>query len=883
MNNLRRVFGALMILALISVTIWLPTGPLQPAGQTDLRSAAGSNAPAISLQQEPAGDIPVSDAVTPTLTVPLSSLPIADLEYELVREVNPRLNFGAALDVNYNPDLGPDPLLTTQEAAGPAAPDAFGTPQLNFNGQGFSSVNPPDTIGEVGPNHYVQMINGSGGTRVTIYNKSTGAVILGPVILQSLATSGPCQSGLGDPIVLYDQLANRWLLSEFASSGNHLCVYISTGANPGGSYYFYDFTTPNFPDYPKYAVWPDAYYVSTNEPGAPAIYALDRTRMLGGLSATFQRRTAPSLTGFGFQALTPADLDGSTAPPSGAPGLFMRHRDTEIHGPSGMSGNDLLEVWAFTVNWATPASSSFSKIADIEVAEFDSSLCNPNSMDCIPQPGTSTKLDPVAQVIMWRLSYRNFGTRQVLVGNFTTDVGSDRAGVRWFELRKTSGNWFLHQQGTYAPGSISRWMGAIAMDRQGNMALGYNVSSSSTYPGLRYVGRLATDAAGTMPQGEYTIVNGSASNGSERYGDYSSMNVDPADDCTFWFTGQWNDASQWKTRIAKFKFDQCGPAATWRVYLPLVLRRVAPTTGAVAGWVRQASNSQAIPGAQVCVLSTSQCATTNAQGNYSIPNVPAGNQTVRATAAGYTTLQQAATVPAGGTATANFSLVASSVPRTITHSQSQTIVANNSVACINGAAQHTDNAYLREFTLTNFAINGPFAVSSVEFGVELAQAGSGSSQPVEVWLYRKTNPSGPLTYGNLTTIATASVNIPNQSLERYTVPIVGTAPAGSVLVVEVFTPDGQAAGHSFFIGSNSAGQTGPSYIYAPDCGIPQPTNVASIGRPNMHIVMNVTGATTTAVPEADLDAGSADSPVRITLSTEVKNGENQFRPYSGSR
>jgi hypothetical protein len=421
------------------------------------------------------------------------------------------------------------------------------------------------------------------------------------------------------------------------------------------------------------------------------------------------------------------------------------------------------------------------------------------------------------------------------------------------------------------------------MDRQGNMALGYNVGSSSTYPGLRYVGRLAGDAAGTMPQGEYTIVNGTASNGSNRYGDYSSMNVDPADDCTFWFTGQWNDASQWKTRIAKFKFDQCGSAATRRVYLPLVLRRVAPTTGAVAGWVRQASNSQAIPGAQVCVLSSSQCATTNAQGTYSIPNVSAGNQTVRASAGGYTTLQQAVTVPAGGSATANFSLVASSVPRTITHSQSQTIVADNSVACINAAAQHTDNAYLREFTLTNFAINGPFAVSSVEFGVELAQAGSGSSQPVEVWLYRKTNPSGPLTYGNLTIIATASVNIPNQSLERYTVPIAGTAPAGSVLVVELYTPNGQGSGHMFFIGSNESGQTGPSYIAAPDCDIDEPTNIANIGFPNMHIVMNVTGVTTTAAPEADLSAGSAAVPVRVTLSTEVSSDKNQFNRYSGRR
>jgi hypothetical protein len=666
MSNFRRVFGALMILALISVTIWLPTGPLQPAGQADLRSAAGGGASGAPAQQEPAGDLLVSDPVAPFLTAALGDLPMAESEYWLDREINPRLNFGAQLDESYNPDLGPDPLLAVQERAELVAPNAFGTPLLNFNGQGYSGFNPPDTIGDVGPSHYVQMINA---TQVTIYNKTSGAVISGPVSLDQLAPSGhPCSTGSGDPIVLHDQLANRWLLSEFSSREDYLCVYISQTADPSGAYYFYPFQAPNFPDYPKYAVWPDAYYLSTHDydgvVSTPAVYALDRTRMLAGLSATFQRRTAPSLSGFGFQALTPADLDGSTPPPSGAPGLFMRHRDTEIHGPGGMSGNDLLEVWAFTVNWTTPASSSFSKIADIEVAEFDSSLCDPNSMECIPQPGTLTKLDPVAQVIMWRLSYRNFGTRQALMGSFTTDVGSDRAGVRWFELRKTSGNWFLHQQGTYAPGNVHRWMGAIAMDRQGNMALGYNVSSSSIYPGLRYVGRLATDTAGTMPQGETTIVNGSASNGSHRYGDYSSMNVDPADDCTFWFTGQWNNASQWSTRIAKFKFDQCSPPtpppAGPKSYLPLLLVRSAPlpSTGTVAGTVRQASNSQPIAGAQVCVLSSSQCATTNAQGTYSIANVPAGNQTVRATAAGYTTLQQAVTVPAGGTATANFSLVA---------------------------------------------------------------------------------------------------------------------------------------------------------------------------------------------------------------------------------
>jgi hypothetical protein len=881
MSNVRRIFGAVLILALISVTLWLPTGPFQTANQAGVRSAAGvaGLAPA---QQEPTGDLLASEPVEPQLTGRLDALPPASTEITLDREVNPRMNFGAELAVDYNPDLGPDPLLAVQEAAAaPDAPDGFETLLLNYNGQGFSSVNPPDTVGEIGPNHYVQMINGGSGTRVTIYNKNSGAVITGPIILDSLATSGACQTGLGDPIVLYDQQADRWLLSEFAGSGNHLCVYISTSANPTGSYYAYDFTTPNFPDYPKYAVWRDAYYVSTNESGGPAVYALDRTRMLSGLSATFQRRTAPALSGFGFQALTPADLDGVTLPPSGAPGLFMRHRDTEVHGPAGQPSNDLLEVWAFTVNWSTPASSTFSKIADIQVAEFDSALCGLSSFACIPQPGTSTRLDPLREVIMWRLGYRNFGSRQVLVGNFSTDVGSDRAGVRWFELRKTGANWTLFQEGTYAPGNVSRWMGGIAMDKSGNMALGYNVGSSSTYPSLRYVGRLASDGAGTMPRGEYTIVNGSAANASNRYGDYSSMNVDPVDDCTFWFTGQWNDASQWKTRIAKMKFDQCGqvqpPPGAAKAYLPIILRWPALPTGTVAGWVRRASNSQPISGAQVCVLSSNQCATTNAQGTYSIPNVAAGNQTVRATASGYTAVQQAVTVNAGGTATANFSLASSSVPHTLTQSQSQAIVAENSVACIDSWGSYADNAYLRAFRLTDYGISGAFAVNQVQFGVEYAEAGSGGSQPVRVRLYRKTNPAGPLTYGNLTTIATANINLPNKEGALHTTPIVGTAPAGSVLVVEVFTPNGQNVGHIFFIGSNPHGQSASSYLAAADCGLPEPVTTGSIGYPDMHIVMNVTGTSGAAAPEAGLDAGAAEPPVTITLSTETPSGEFQLR------
>ncbi|MEZ4770350.1 MAG: carboxypeptidase-like regulatory domain-containing protein [Caldilineales bacterium] len=880
MRHYRRLFGAFLIVALAAVIIWSPAGLTAPVSDSGQRSATGAGLQAPGLQESTPDDTWTSDPVTPLLTVDAASLPEAELEFTLDREINPRLSTHTVFDPEYNPDFGPDPLLQAQEAAGPAAPDAFGTPILNFNGQGYTFVNPPDTVGDAGTNHYVQMINGGGGALVRIYNKSTGATIGSQFALDNLAPSGACTSGAGDPIVLYDQAANRWLLSEFAGSGNHLCVYISKTADPGGQYWFYDFTTPNFPDYPHYGVWGDAYYVGTNE-SSPAAYALERSKMLNGQAAQFVRRTAPSLAGFGFQMLMPADLDGPTAPPSGSPGLFMRHVDTEAHNVSGYPNTDLLEVWAFAVNWSNTGASTFTKIATIQVAEFDSTLCGLTSFSCIPQPGTSVRLDPLREVIMNRLVYRNFSNRQVLVGNFSTDVGSDRAGVRWFELRKTSSNWSLFQEGTYGAGSLNRWMGGIAMDKSGNIALAYNVANSSTYPGIRYAGRLSTDPAGTLPQGEHTIVNGTGSNGSNRYGDYSAMSIDPSDDCTFWFTGEWNAGSQWSTRVAKFKFDQCGatpPPGNRKVWAPLVLRQIA-TRGTVTGRVTAASNGSGISGAQVCVLSSNQCTTSNASGYYTINQVLAGNQTVRATASGYNDQQKSANVPAGGTVTVNFPLTAVSPPRTITHSQSQAIVDNNSVSC-NNASGHADNAYLREFNLNSFGISGAFNVTSVQFGVEYAEAGSGGSQPIRLRLYRKTNPAGSLTYGNLTTITTVNTNISDQASTRPTISIAGTAPAGSVLVVEVFTPNGQSAGNFFWIGSNSAGQTAPSYLAAPTCGISEPTTTASIGYPDMHIVMNVTGTVSTqanAQTEVTIgDAITAQDPVGAPA------GDNQFGTRSSA-
>ncbi|TMA37374.1 MAG: hypothetical protein E6J79_10645 [Deltaproteobacteria bacterium] len=454
-----------------------------------------------------------------------------------------------------------DTLLDAQTAGGlkVVAPRFFTPPDLDFEGQGFTGADPPDTVGDVGRSHYIQLVNTAGGSAFVVVDKSTGTVVGGPAMLSTLWTGGGlCASGFGDGIVLFDPLASRWLMSEFASRGNHLCVYVSRTSDPlGGGWFGYDFGTTEFPDYPKYAVWPDAYYLSTNE-SAPAAYALDRARMIAGLPAGYQRFTAPSLDGFGFQALTPADLDGSTPPPPGAPGIFLRHRDDELHDPGANDPTrDFLEVWELHADFGSPANSTFALAATIPVAEFDSELCaaSPKS-SCFPEPAGGTPLDPIREVVMWRAQYRNFGSHETLVGNFVTDVdGTDHGGIRWFELRRSGGPWGLFQEGTYAPDGNDRWLGSIAMDGGGNLAMGYSITSPSVFPGIRYTGRLATDPAGTMTVAETSIAAGSGVQDNERWGDYSSMNLDPLDDCTFWYTNEYIPADgRWRTRIARIRF-----------------------------------------------------------------------------------------------------------------------------------------------------------------------------------------------------------------------------------------------------------------------------------------------------------------------------------------
>jgi len=454
----------------------------------------------------------------------------------------------------------PDPVVQT--SPGSVAAPALG---LGFDGlgQGFTgpagtfSVDsaPPDPNGAVGPNHFVEIVNES----FAIFNKS-GTPIYGPVRTNTIWSGfgGGCQTNDdGDATVAYDRLSDRWIISQFSVSTTPFlqCVAVSTSPDPTGSYYRYSFQYGGFPDYPKLGVWPDAYYTSFNMFNSsgtqflgPQMCAYNRAKMLTGQPATQQCFQLSSSVG----SLLPSDADGTTPPPAGAPNYVLSF------------GTNSLQLWKFHVDWTTPANTTLTGPTTIPVASF-SPACSGGGA-CIPQSGTSTKLDSLADRLMYRLAYRNFGDHESLVVNHSVTAGSS-VGLRWYELRNPNGTPTVFQQGTFAPDSSYRWMGSIAMDHVGDIALGYSVSSSTLHPAIRYTGRLVGDPLGTMTQGEGSIIAGAGSQTGNlnRWGDYTSMSVDPSNDCTFWYTDEYiasNGSFNWHTRIGSFTFPSCnsGPS-----------------------------------------------------------------------------------------------------------------------------------------------------------------------------------------------------------------------------------------------------------------------------------------------------------------------------------
>ncbi len=428
-------------------------------------------------------------------------------------------------------------------------------PQVNFQGQN-SPYFPPDENGTAGPDHYMQTVN----TTYAIYSK-TGTLLAGPTNMNQLFGNVPgANCNDGDPIVLYDEMADRWMAAEFSLCGspNRMLIAVSATNDPTGTWYQYSFNMNGTPDYEKFGIWQDGYYMGTNTSGGTDIYVFEREVMLNGGTnpkmVSFDNQWRPGSVD-GFMMVPPVDNDG-TAAPAGTPGIFIAHQDDAFGGTS-----DQLWIYELDVDWATTTNSTFTRVQQIDVTPFDSNFGN--NWNNIKQPNTSQELDAVPQVIMNVPQYRNFGSYQTIVCCHTVDVdATDHAGIRWYELRKTTGQWTIRQQGTYAPDGNSRWMGSIMLNGNHELGLGYSVSSTTVFPGIRFTGQTEAEynnASGIMDVPEGIIWEGTASQtGANRWGDYSSLSVDPSDDETFWYTNQYVSSGQ-KTRVASFNIGPLGP------------------------------------------------------------------------------------------------------------------------------------------------------------------------------------------------------------------------------------------------------------------------------------------------------------------------------------
>lgn len=450
---------------------------------------------------------------------------------------------------------GPDPLAQ----AGAPENNFPVLPKLVFEGASSDDsggVLPPDPVGDVSPQHYIQMTNTSGGSNIAIFDKE-GNLVYGPSVSSVLWTDLGLQ-GLGDPIALWDALASRWILTEFAPFGQtSLLVAVSETSDPLGSWYAYEFQTQSFPDYPKYGIWPDGIYVTTNEfDQYVPIYVLDKAAMYAGAPVAGMQ-LIDGVPKFGatdaFQVLTPVDLDGLNPPPPGSP-----HHVVRIHDDAWGEGADRLELWSVQINWSNPGQTVLTGPLEIPLAAFDAHLCDSDIYNCVAQPD-GTLVSALQQVVMNRVPYRNFGAYESIVLNFSVDVtGANQAGIRWVELRRTGGqDWQLYQEGTYAPDDQNRFMGSIAQDANGNILLGFSVTGTETLLSLRYTGRLAGAPLGEMNIQEYEFATGQSINFNSRWGDYSCMTVDPTDDRTFWYTGEFMKADGgWGTMITSVQIER---------------------------------------------------------------------------------------------------------------------------------------------------------------------------------------------------------------------------------------------------------------------------------------------------------------------------------------
>jgi hypothetical protein len=553
----------------------------------------------------------------------------------------------------------PDPVVqTSTHTTSPLVSTAS-----NFAGigsdTGYSVTGvPPDPNAAVGSTQIVEVVN----TAYAVYSK-TGTTVLAATNTNSLWSGfgGYCQSANdGDATVSWDPLASRWIIQQFANVSSttgpfYECVAVSSSADATGTYHRYSYSFSTFPDYPKLSVWPDAYYTTYNMFSADGstfdyaeVCAMNRANMLTGAAAAQQCfKTSSSYGG-----VLAATVDGSTAPPSG---------EAETVVGLGLTSTTLA-YWRLHVDWTTSSNSTFTGPSTLTVAAY-SPACSGGT--CIPQSGTSQQLDSLADRLMYRFAYRNFGSYESFVVDHAVTANSG-VGMRWYELRMSSGSPSVYQQGTYAPDSSYRWMGSIAEDKVGNIAMGYSQSSSTTHPSIRFTGRLAADTAGTMTQGETTIVAGAGSQTSySRWGDYTSMSVDPADGCTFWYTDEYEPSTgnfNWATRIASFQLPNCASTATNDFSLAL-----SPSSGTVtAGSSASSTVSTAVTaGSAQSVSLTASGLPSGAAASFSPSSVTAGSSATL-------TITTSSTTPAG-----SYSVTVTGTGASATHTATYTLTVNS--------------------------------------------------------------------------------------------------------------------------------------------------------------------------------------------------------------
>ncbi|MBK7932933.1 MAG: carboxypeptidase regulatory-like domain-containing protein [Acidobacteria bacterium] len=534
------------------------------------------------------------------------------------------------------------------------------SPSLTFDGMSnYDNVTafnlliiPPDMTGDVGPDHYVQVVN----TLFRAYDKNGGA-LMPPTPLSSLFAplNTVCSTrNDGLPVVLYDPMADRWLISQYCQAFPPFrqMIAVSKTGDPTGAYYVYEFAMPNIRinDFAKFGVWPDGYYMSTEEfigsdYAGTGMFAFDRSKMLAGdPTAGYVYFSRPSFSTARLGNILPSDMDGLRAPAPGAPNVFASFSATEYG-----DAVDAIRLFDFRVHFSEPLNSTFTERPEspIPVAAFDPT--SPPDRTDITQPAPGERLDANSDRLNYRLAYRNLGTSESLVVNQTVRVSPSepyRAGVRVYELRRSGGAFSVTDQATIGDTTSSRWIGSAAQDHQGNIAVGYNYVSEEKRPSIFYSGRLASDPPGTY-RSEASLIDGTGVQKAFgwRWGDYSSLSVDPVDDCTFWQTGEYyTQASQdfsdftWLSRIGRFKFAECTPAPR----------------ATIAGTVTNAVTGSPI--AEAAISAFPHTRSTSATGSYGPINVLPGSYEITATKRGFRQGSAVIPVTEGEAAVRNFAL-----------------------------------------------------------------------------------------------------------------------------------------------------------------------------------------------------------------------------------